>query len=114
MKPIFLLLIVALFMIGPAPAVAAFQAETAPAGQWDFADDAEDVPSWTDDIKQQGRDLALLTGFCTLAMVGFFRKSERLKWITMGASVIYLGFMQSQLISVVNIFALTQWNLPNF
>src|SRR6185295_11006061 len=41
-----------------------------------------------------------------------FRKSEPLKWITMAAAVVYLGFYKSQLISVVNIFALTRWNLP--
>jgi len=44
--------------------------------------------------------------------VGFFRKSEPLKWITMAAAVGYLGFYRSQLISVVNVFALTEWNLP--
>jgi polyferredoxin len=47
-------------------------------------------------------------------MIGFFRKSEVLKWITMGAAVVYLGFVRSQLITVVNIFGLTQWNLPVF
>jgi hypothetical protein len=71
-------------------------------------------PTWSDELKTQGPDLLLFAGFMTLAMVGFFRKSEILKWITMGASVVYLGFMRSQLITVVNIFALTQWNLPTF
>jgi polyferredoxin len=81
---------------------------------WNFADEDEAVPSFTQDLKDQGLDLAMLAGFATLALVGFFRKSERLKWITMGVAVVYLGFMQSQLITVVNIFALTEWNLPVF
>jgi len=81
---------------------------------WNFADEDEGVPSFTQDLKDQAFDLAMLTGFATLALVGFFRKSERLKWITMGVAVVYLGFMQSQLITVVNIFALTEWNLPVF
>jgi len=81
---------------------------------WQFADEDEAVPTWADDIKAQAPELAMFAGFATLALVGFFRKSERLKWITMGASVVYLGFVRSQLITVVNIFALTKWNLPAF
>jgi polyferredoxin len=81
---------------------------------WNFSDEDQDVPSWTQDFKDQSRDLALFAAFATFAMIGFFRKSERLKWITMGAAIVYLGFMRSQLISVVNIFALTAWNLPVF
>lgn len=80
---------------------------------WDFADD-EAAPSWADDIKAQAPGLAMFGAFATLALVGFFRKSEPLKWITMGVAVIYLGFGRNQLISVVNIFALTTWNLPVF
>jgi polyferredoxin len=83
-------------------------------GGWNFDDEEEAAPTWADDIKAQAPDLALFTGFATLAMVGFFRKSEVLKWVTMGASVVYLGFAKSQLITVVNIFALTRWNLPEF
>lgn len=89
-------------------------AQEPPADSWDFADEEEVAPSWTQDIKDQALDLGLFTGFATLTMVGFFRKSERLKWITMGAAVVYLGFARSQLISVTNIFALTTWNLPVF
>jgi polyferredoxin len=81
---------------------------------WKFADEDEAVPTWADDIKAQAPELTMFTAFATLALVGFFRKSERLKWITMGASVVYLGFVRSQLITVVNIFALTKWNLPAF
>ena len=79
---------------------------------WNFEEEAP--PTWADDIKAQGADLLMFAGFATLTMVGFFRKSEILKWITMGVSVVYLGFFRSQLITIVNIFALTQWNLPTF
>ena len=81
---------------------------------FDFSVLDEQPPTWWQDIKDQSTDLLLFTGFATLTMVGFFRKSEPLKWITMAVAVIYLGFARSQLISVVNIFALTHWNLPAF
>jgi len=81
---------------------------------WNFADEDEAAPTWADDIKAQAPGLAMFGAFATLTLVGFFRKSEPLKWITMGVAVIYLGFARSQLISVVNIFALTAWNLPVF
>jgi polyferredoxin len=81
---------------------------------WNFADEQEAAPSWTEDVKDQATDLVLFSAFATLALVGFFRKSEILKWITMGVAVVYLGFAQSQLITVVNIFALTEWNFPVF
>jgi NosR/NirI family transcriptional regulator, nitrous oxide reductase regulator len=91
------------------------QAQAGPTqDQWNFADEQESVPTWTEELKSQGLDLALFSGFATLALVGFFRKSEPLKWITMAAAVVYLGFARSQLITIVNIFALTQWNLPAF
>jgi NosR/NirI family transcriptional regulator, nitrous oxide reductase regulator len=81
---------------------------------WKFADEDEAAPTWTDDLKDQALDLTMFAAFATLALVGFFRKSEPLKWITMGAAVVYLGFARSQLITIVNIFGLTQWNLPVF
>ena len=52
--------------------------------------------------------------FATLALAGFFRKSERLKIAALAASVAYLGFYRSQLISIVNVFGLLRWNLPIF
>jgi NosR/NirI family nitrous oxide reductase transcriptional regulator len=85
-----------------------------PVDSFDFPDPDATAPGWWEDIKTQAPDLALFSGFATLALVGFFRKSEMLKWITMGAAVVYLGFARSQLISIVNIFALTEWNLPTF
>jgi polyferredoxin len=83
-------------------------------GQWDFKDEDEAPPTLMQEFKEQAPDIAMFVAFATLAMVGFFRKSEVLKWITMGAAVVYLGFVRSQLITVVNIFALTEWNLPAF
>jgi len=80
---------------------------------WNFSDD-EAPPTWGQDIRDQAPDLLLFTGFAVLVFVGFFKKSETLKWITMAAAVVYLGFFKSQLISVVNIFALVRWNLPEF
>jgi NosR/NirI family transcriptional regulator, nitrous oxide reductase regulator len=84
------------------------------ADPWNFSDEDEALPSWTQDLKDQAPDLALFAGFATLALISFFKKSEILKWITMGAAVVYLGFARSQLITIVNIFGLTQWNLPVF
>jgi len=94
--------------------IAAPHVHAYPQNSWNFADEEEAVPTWADDLREQAPDLALFAVFATFAMVGFFRKSEPLKWITMGASVLYLGFARSQLITVVNIFALTRWNLPPF
>ena len=56
----------------------------------------------------------MFSAFAALALIGFFRKSETLKWITMGIAVVYLGFIRSQLITIVNIFGLVVWNLPVF
>ena len=81
---------------------------------WNFADDEISVPGWSEDFWQQAPDLGLLSAFFALAFTGFYLKSERLKWLTMVAAVAYLGFAQSQLITIVNIFALTEWNLPVF
>ena len=106
---LFTVLLMLLFTLAVNPRVHAFQKDS-----WNFADEDEAVPSWTGDIKAQAPDLLMFTGFATLALVGFLRRSELLKWITMGASVLYLGFLRSQLITVVNIFALTHWNLPPF
>src|SRR5262245_45200588 len=102
------------FALAIAPRLDAMQQEPAASAQWNFADEEEAPPSWTQDLKDQAGGLAMFAAFAALALTGFFRKSERLKWITMGIAVLYLGFARSQLISVVNIFGLTQWNLPVF
>ncbi len=109
MKALFTIPIIFLLVISAAVPLLAQQ----PANTWNFSDD-EAPPTWSQDIRDQAPDLAMFAGFALLALVGFFRKSELLKWITMAAAVVYLGFFKSQLISVVNIFALSRWNLPEF
>ena len=84
------------------------------ASQFDFPDDDEDVPTWGDDLRAQAVDLALVGGFITLALVGFFRKSEPVKVVTLVAAVAYLGFYKSDLVSIVNVFGLFGGNLPIF
>ena len=72
------------------------------------------VETWQDILTPQALDLALLTAFVALALVGFFRKSVRLKYITLAAAVGYMGFVKSRLVSVVDLFALADLNLPVF
>jgi polyferredoxin len=81
---------------------------------WDFGDDEEVARTWSGDIRAQAVDLAALAGFLVFAFVSFFRKSVRLKYITLVAAVVYLGVAKSQLISIVNIFGLFGGNLPVF
>jgi polyferredoxin len=83
-------------------------------GGWDFDEEEEQAPSWAEDIKAQALDLAALAAFLTLAFVSFFRKSVRLKYVTLVLAVAYLGVAKSQLISIVNIFGLFGGNLPVF
>ncbi|MEO8259388.1 MAG: 4Fe-4S binding protein [Acidobacteriota bacterium] len=93
-------------------AAGATQAQPAAADKWDFAEDVDEQPTWRQQIGAQATDLVLFPAFVALALVGFFRKSVRLKYITLAASVVYLGVFRSQLFSVVNIFGILSWNLP--
>ena len=107
-----LLIMVALFS-----AVVRAQPQAAPAAagaQWQFADEEEAAPGWRDIARPQVPDLVLFAGFAVLSLVGFFRKSKRIKYVTLVACVLLLGFAKSQLISIVNIFALVDLNLPIF
>ena len=72
------------------------------------------VETWQDILAPQALDLALLTAFVALALVGFFRKSVRLKYVTLAAAVGYMGFVKSRLVSVVDLFAVADLNLPVF
>jgi polyferredoxin len=83
-------------------------------GGWDFEEEEADAPTWADDIRAQALDMAMVTAFCVLAFISFFRKSIRLKYITLGAAVLYLGFYKSQLISIVNVLGLMGGTLPIF
>ena len=81
---------------------------------WQFEDEEEEVETWGTLLRDQAGDLLLFVAFATLALISFFRKSVRLKYVTLVAAVVYLGFSKSQLISVVNIYAVLTGNLPVF
>jgi len=82
--------------------------------QWNFDEDEDETPSWSEDIRAQSLDILLVAAFSLLAFLSFFRKSVRLKYVTLVAAVLYLGFYKSQLISIVNVFGLMGGNLPIF
>ena len=96
----------------PAPAVP--DQPEAPADLWNFEDEEEEVETWGTLLRDQAVDLLLFASFAALALYSFFRKSVPLKYVTLAAAVIYLGFSKSQLISVVNIHGLLTGNLPVF
>jgi polyferredoxin len=70
--------------------------------------------SWSEILRPQALDLALLTAFLTFALFSFFRKSRPLKYVALVASVGYLGFVKSSLVSVSDIFRMTDLSLPPF
>ena len=70
--------------------------------------------TWGEILRPQALDLTLFVAFTALALVGFFRKSERLKYVTLVAAVGYLGFYKSSLMSISDVFRLTDLNLPPF
>ena len=81
---------------------------------WTFGDDEEEAETWGALLRDQAADLVFFTGFAALVMVGFFRKSVPLKYVTLAAAVAYMGFTKSQLISVVNVYGLVTGNMPVF
>src|SRR5262245_15330802 len=89
-------------------------AAQAPSGGFDFPEEEQDQPTWQDDIRGQAVDIGLVIAFSTLAFTSFFLKSRPLKYVTLVASVIYVGFWKSTLISIVNVFGLFGGNLPIF
>jgi NosR/NirI family nitrous oxide reductase transcriptional regulator len=72
------------------------------------------VESWGEILAPQVLDLALFSGFFALALVSFFRKSVRLKYVTFVAAIAYLGFVKSTLLSVTDIFRVADLSLPIF
>jgi len=76
--------------------------------------DPAQAERWSDVLAPQALDLALLCVFIALALVGFFRKSVRLKYATLIVAVGYMGFSKSHLISIVDIFGAIDRNLPIF
>jgi polyferredoxin len=87
-------------------------AEDAPG--WEFADEEDVAPAFLEVAADQALDVALFAAFAALVMVSFFRKSVRLRYVTLIASVLYLGFYKSQLLSIVNVFGTITGNLPLF
>jgi NosR/NirI family transcriptional regulator, nitrous oxide reductase regulator len=72
------------------------------------------VETWGEILRPQVLDLTLFTAFLALALVSFFRKSVRLKYVTFIAAVGYLGFWKSTLLSVTDIFRVADLSLPIF
>jgi polyferredoxin len=72
------------------------------------------VETWGEILRPQALDLALFTGFFALALVSFFRKSVKLKYVTFVAAIGYLGFVKSTLLSVTDIFRVADLSLPIF
>jgi polyferredoxin len=70
------------------------------------------VDGWREILQPQLLDIALLAAFMTLALVSFFRKSVALKYVTFVAAVGYLGFTKSSLVSVSDVFRLTDLSVP--
>jgi NosR/NirI family nitrous oxide reductase transcriptional regulator len=72
------------------------------------------VETWGEILAPQALDLALLCAFLALALVSFFRKSVALKLVTFVAAVGYLGFTKSTLVSISDVFRLTDLSMPPF
>jgi NosR/NirI family nitrous oxide reductase transcriptional regulator len=70
--------------------------------------------TWGEILRPQALDLALLTAFIAFALVSFFRKSVRLKYAALVAAVVYMGFVKSSLVSISDVFRLTDLSLPPF
>jgi polyferredoxin len=85
-----------------------------PGGGFDFPDEEKETPGWSEDIRAQALDIGLVVAFSTLAFTSFLRKSVALKYVTLVASVVYIGFWKSTLLSIVNVFGLFGGNLPIF
>jgi polyferredoxin len=72
------------------------------------------VETWREILAPQALDLTLLAAFIALALVSFFRKSVRLKYLTFVVAVGYMGFTKSSLVSVSDVFRLTDLSVPEF
>ena len=63
-------------------------------------------------LRDEALDLVPLGAFFVLALWGFFTNSDRLKTVTLIAAVGYLGFAKNNLVSVVDILSVVDWNFP--
>ena len=70
--------------------------------------------SWRDILAPQALDLALLAAFIAFALTSFFLKSKPLKYAALAFAVGYMGFTKSTLISISDVFRLTDMSLPPF
>jgi polyferredoxin len=94
---------------------AAALAQPAPSPSWQFDDDEDSRrEGWRTIVGTQLKDLLGFVAAVTLALISFFKKSSRLKLVTLTVTVAYFGLAKSQLISVVNIFGTLTGNLPLF
>jgi NosR/NirI family nitrous oxide reductase transcriptional regulator len=98
--------------LGTAIAHAQEGADTA--GSWNFDDLAAADPRFLDLAADQAPDVVLFAAFAALVMIGFLRKSVLLRYVTLAASVAYLGIYKSQLLSIVNVLSALSGNLPIF
>src|SRR5690606_33565846 len=83
-------------------------------GGWYFDEIEEADPTLLELAADQAWDIGLFAAFATLAMLSFFRKSVRLKYVTLVIAVLYMGVYKSQLMSIVNVFGVLTANLPIF
>ena len=99
---------------GVGPAMAA-QPSAQAENPWQFEEEDEaPVETWRQLVTDQAVDIGLFAAFAALALTSFFRKSVRLKYVTLVAAVAYLGIYKSQLLSIVNVFGVVGGNLPLF
>jgi len=110
----FVIAVVCACALARVPIHAAAQVKPAAGNQWNFNDEDEKPPTFMESVRTQAVDLGVFAGFTALALVSFFRKDKTLKYVTLGACVVLLGFWKSQLITIVNIFGLISLDLPIF
>ena len=76
--------------------------------------DAAAAESWRDILAPQIVDLSLLAIFIAFALTSFFLKNKRLKYVALVIAVGYMGFYKSSLVSISDVFRLTDLSLPPF
>jgi NosR/NirI family nitrous oxide reductase transcriptional regulator len=106
---LFRVLLLGALFVGTAHAQSADEGEG-----WNFDEEEEVAPTLLELARDQSTDILLFAAFATLAMVSFLRKSVPLKYVTLVASVLYMGVFKSQLISVVNVFGVLAGGIAAF
>jgi polyferredoxin len=79
---------------------------------WNFDDFEEADPTFLELVADQAPDILIFSVFAALALVSFLKKSVPLKYLTLAFSVTYLGFLNSDLVSITNILGSLTGNLP--